>query len=245
MIIDWHLRFTQQAAWTRDLRTYLFEAAGLASANRVLEAGCGTGAILADLPSGPSIHGIDIDRLRLRQARVHTPSARLACADARALPYPDGFFDIVFCHFLLLWVPEPGRALAEMVRVTRPGGHVLALAEPDHGARVDQPQELAVLGDWQRQALRRQGADPRLGAHLADLFDRAGLEVVEAGTLQAALAAPDEDDWELEWQVLRSDLGDSVPARELERLRALDRQARRDGTRVLNVPTHFVWGRRG
>ena len=244
MSLDWHKRFTQQAAWPRDLRAYLFAQAGLAAAARVLEAGCGTGAILAGLPAGPSVHGLDLDPARLSLARAQAPSAALACADARALPYPDACFDIVFCHFLLLWVPGPERALAEMTRVTRPGGHVLALAEPDHNARVDRPEALADLGAWQRQSLRRQGADPGLGARLADLFERAGLRIVETGVLQDAPAAPDAADWELEWQVLRADLGEMVPAAELDRLRALDRAARQDGTRRVHVPTHFAWGMR-
>ena len=49
--MNWHTRYLQQAAWTRDLRTYLFEKAGLADARRVLEVGCGTGAVLRG-PSG-------------------------------------------------------------------------------------------------------------------------------------------------------------------------------------------------
>ncbi len=58
--MNWHTRYLQQAAWTRDLRTYLFEQAGLKSARRVLEVGCGTGAILREL-SAPALHGLDLE----------------------------------------------------------------------------------------------------------------------------------------------------------------------------------------
>ena len=68
--VDWHARFLQQASWTKDLRAYLFERAGLARARRVLEVGCGTGAILSDL-KGEAIHGLDLDPLRLVEAAAN------------------------------------------------------------------------------------------------------------------------------------------------------------------------------
>ena len=88
-------------------------------------------------------------------------------------------FDITFCHFLLLWVQHPLQALSEMQRVTRPGGFVLALAEPDYDHRLDTPASLTLLGRWQAESLRRQGADPGIGARLADLFRQTGLQIVE------------------------------------------------------------------
>lgn len=244
--VDWHARFTQQAGWTKDLRSYLFRRAGLGQARRVLEVGCGTGAILEGLPAAAAIHGLDLEAARIAEAHRHAPRAHLIQANALELPYPNGCFDISFCHFLLLWVGDPLQALKEMARVTRPGGSVLALAEPDHEHRLDLPESLAALGGWQTQALRRQGADPGLGSRVADLFRQAGLTLVESGPLEqqeTAQLTPAERD--LEWMVLQADLAGSVPVSELRRLRALDERAWEQGKRVLSVPTYFAWGRVG
>ena len=184
--MDWHRRFLQQAVWTRDLRVYLFERAGLTRAQRVLEVGCGTGAILSDLSTPAAIHGLDLDPVRLDEAQTHVPAAALVCGNALALPYPSGAFDITFCHYLLLWVRDPLLALLEMKRVTRPGGSLLVLAEPDYDSRVDKPYPLARLGRWQAESLRRQGADPGLGSHLAGLFHQAGIRPIETGTMQGS-----------------------------------------------------------
>ncbi len=244
-MIDWHARFMQQAGWTRPLRAYLFDQAGLQRAGQVLEVGCGTGAVLAELPaSRAGIHGLDLDRRRLAEAGSHAPSARLACGDALNLPYPAKAFDIVFCHYLLLWTASPLRALQEMKRVTRSGGCILALAEPDYTARVDQPQALAGIGQLQTEALRRQGADPGLGGRLAALFTEAGIHILETGTLRNREdAAPVRGERELEWAVLESDLSGIVPAGELARLRDIDARAWETGLRRLAVPTYFAWGR--
>ncbi len=72
--VDWHARFLQQASWTKDLRAYLFEQAGLARAQSVLEVGCGTGAILSDLQGEAAIHGLDLDPLRLAEAAANAAS---------------------------------------------------------------------------------------------------------------------------------------------------------------------------
>ncbi len=259
--MDWHSRFLQQAAWTRDLRAYLFERAGLTQSRRVLEVGCGTGAILADLATPAAIHGLDLDPLRLTEAHKHAPAAALVCGNALTLPYPSGVFDITFCHFLLLWVCDPLQVLCEMKRITHPGGALLALAEPDYASRVDRPAVLAPLGRWQAESLRRQGADPALGSRLALLFGQAGIQTAETGSLQDSsgsgdgapvpgqgtgrvdgqrLPAPSERD--LEWAVLEADLAGSVPPQELSRMKLLDEQAWEQGERVLHVPTYFAWG---
>ena len=240
--MNWHTRYTQQATWTRDLRAYLFEKAGLANAQGILEVGCGTGAILRELVTSASLHGLDINPLSLKDCRVHAPKAILVEGNALSLPYPNESFNIVYCHFLLLWVRDPLQALREMKRVTRPGGHILAFAEPDYSQRIDRPDELIPLGRWQAEALRRQGADPGFGARLAESFFEAGIKINETGTIQSVEREPSPEEWEMEWAVIESDLAGKVPAADIQKMKRLDQQARARGVRVLHVPTYFAWG---
>lgn len=238
-----HRRYRQQAAWTAPARRHLLAAAGLPNARRVLEVGCGTGAVLSELnpPPATQVIGLDIDPAALQIARQHAPTVQLLAGDTHRLPFATASFDIAFCHFVLLWLAQPNRALGEMRRVVRPGGAVLALAEPDYTQRVDKPSELAALGKAQTEALRAQGADPAIGSRLPALFAEAGLQLIDAGMLDAAPAR--NADAELEAEVLRADLSGRMPPAELGRLLALDAQARRAGRRELHVPTYYVFAR--
>ncbi len=242
--MNWHDRYLRQAAWTRKLRSYLFDRSSFGTARRALEVGCGTGAVLADLPeANAAIFGLELDRTTIGQCREHAEAALLTSGDALALPFAGACFDITFCHFLLLWISEPLRALQEMKRVTAPSGYVVAFAEPDYGARIDRPAELAWLGQRQNAALERQGAALRRGAELAGLFQQAGIRILETGTIR-----PPEprsltvEDWESEWQVLKADLSGDISQKDLARLHELDRKAMLLGQRMLNVPTYFAWG---
>jgi len=183
-----------------------------------------------------------IDFATLTQSRVHVPAASLIQGNALELPYSTHIFDLVYCHFFLLWVRAPLQALFEMKRIAKKGAHIIAFAEPDYTARLDQPRELLRLGEWQTEALRRQGADPALGARLADLFFRAGIEILETGPIQNTSRDPLPEEWETEWAVIESDITGFVSGEEIKKMKELDRQAWARGERVLNVPTYFAWG---
>lgn len=242
--MNWHSRYTQQARWTRELRKYIFDKTGLKNAQRVLEVGCGTGAVLAEVHTSASLHGLDLQSASLIEAQIHAPSASLACGDALSLPYADQSFDFTFCHFLLLWVMDPLQALAEMKRVTRHGGYLLALAEPDYSARTDKPAELAILGKWQTTALQHQGANPSFGGRLAESFYLAGIQIIETGAIQKSESeALNPAEQELEWAVLEADLVDSVSSEDIQKMKMLEAQAWERGERVLHVPTYFAWGK--
>lgn len=241
--MNWHARYLQQATWTRDLRAYLFEKADLNHAQRVLEVGCGTGAILSTLATPASLFGVDVNPLALVECEQYVPRAQLTRANGLAFPYSNQIFDIVYCHYFLLWVNDPLQAMLEMKRVTKSGGHVIAFAEPDYMNRVDKPDELKILGQWQREALKRQGADPSFGSQLADTFYQAGIKLIETGTIQPARNDPTVEAGEMEWAVMQADLAESVSAEEIQKMKHMDEQAWARGERVLYVPTYFARGR--
>jgi SAM-dependent methyltransferase len=242
-------RYEQQSLWTRGTRQSLFALAEIGPGNRVLDIGCGTGAVARDvlrLTTGISLTGVDIDVESLQFARRRSPDMRLAGGDADALPFREASFDAAFFHFVLLWLADPGAALAEAVRVTRVGGHVIAVAEPDHEARIDAPEGLEGLGRLQIESLRRQGADSRLGRKLRGLLEAAGLADVRFGVIGGEWQRQDQAGLiESEWSMLEQDLGTTLPKGELDRLERLDREAWEAGTRVLFVPTFFGIGRAG
>ena len=239
---NWHKRFSQQANWTAELRGYIFDQLVLEKAARLLEIGCGTGAVLEQMHT-PAF-GLDLQLASLKEAKEHAPTSPLTCANAISLPYTDNSFDVVFSHFLLLWLQNPQGALAEMMRVTRAGGHIIAFAEPDYTQRVDKPAALEKLGAWQRDALQKQGADPAMGAMLAELFHGAGMQIVETGTISMSERGTfDLSDWQLEWDTLESDLAAHIPVKQIQKMKELDLNAWLAGKRVLHVPTHYLWAR--
>ncbi|MGW8251096.1 MAG: class I SAM-dependent methyltransferase [Anaerolineales bacterium] len=247
---DWHARFHQQTEWTHSLRRYILDQLTLGDSARLLEVGCGTGAVLAELDeeAPAALFGLDISATYLELARHNAPHARLIQADAHCLPYQTGSFDAAGCHFLLLWVQNPAEAVKEMVRVVRPGGAVLLMAEPDYGGRIDYPHELSILGEWQTQSLNLQGASPLVGRRLGALLSQAGVFGIESGVLGGSWSsAASMEGWELEWRVLLDDLH-NLPGvwrthqAEIETLREIDQMARSRGERVLFVPTFYAWG---
>ncbi len=104
---------------------------------RVLDIGCGTGAltrVLAKWPNVGAVVGLDPSPLFLDRARQHaSPHSALSFeeGDARALPFDVCSFDLALFHTTLCHVPEPERALGEAFRVLRPGGW-LAVFDGDY-----------------------------------------------------------------------------------------------------------------
>jgi SAM-dependent methyltransferase len=149
----------------------------------VLDAGCGTGVLLAALahavaPSGHVI-GLDHNAAFLVEARRRVETAgvservELREGDALALPFADASFDASHCERLLMHLDEPGRAVTELARVTRPGGWVV-VAEPDYGAsRTDHPDQeaLRTIHEATIAPLR----NPRVGLEVFRLMADAGL----------------------------------------------------------------------
>lgn len=224
----------RRAAWTAPLRRRAYRRLRRSlHGARVLEVGCGPGVLcreLANLPVG-SVTGLDADPNLLRVAleRGGGPSYHLGTAEQ--LPFADGAFDVVVCHLLLLWLRDPVPALREMARVTRQGGVVAALAEPDLGGRVDHPD--AGYAGWMSRMLRAAGGHPDAGRRLGEWFVKAGLPPrldADAVLMTPADMGPT---WEQEWALTAREMGPVLGHPFIERARAADRVAMEEGWRVL------------
>ena len=241
-----HSRYLVQATWTASIREQLFDSLQIQGKHKLLEVGSGTGVVSAEISkrySFPSV-GIDIDRSAVTFAQMNDAASLYLAGDGNNLPLQPAAFDVAVCHFLLLWVEDPEKILDEMVRVTKPGGWILALAEPDYGGRIDYPRELETIGQMQIQALLDQGVNPYLGRTLRALFHSVQLTGIRTGLLGGEWQdSIDEDQLESEWETLAQDLSDLLPADEIERFRQIDHEAWEMGTRVLFVPTFYAAGR--
>jgi SAM-dependent methyltransferase len=242
---DLHERFVEQSSWTRQAQSLFQQAACLTQESRVLEVGCGTGAVMSSLASiAPARYfGLDIQLDLLECAVEKDISNPFACADGYSLPYAAGSFDAVFCHYFLLWVNNPVLTLLEMRRVTRAGGLVAALAEPDYGSRIDYPDEFKAAGLAQREALLQQGADPDTGRKVSSLLAEAGCERIAYGIFGAFQPQPSKQSQiTSEQAVLSRDLASSMDPLALKELLNNDSRTRLDNTRVQFIPTFFGWG---
>jgi SAM-dependent methyltransferase len=246
MPVDWHLRYLQQASWTRQIRNYLFAKAKIHRESSIIEIGCGTGAILADqaIPPEENQIGIDIDLDNLKRAKSYLVNHHFIQADAHSLPFRTQVFDVSFCHFLLLWVKEPDQVVQEMRRVTHEGGVVLAMAEPDYLGRIDYPKILDKLGKLQTTSLKEQGCQPDMGRKLGEIFSRAGLTDIEIGVLGGQWNSPPTQlNWEMEWEVLKSDLAGYVSGEWLDEMQKIEQDAWEKATRILFIPLFYAFGR--
>ena len=111
--------------YASELYDAIFEY-GLQSGSHVVDVATGTGLVATELVArGCSVTGVDVSAAMCAKARVRVPSATFVIANAEALPFGDASFDAATCAQSFHWFDQP-RALAEMMRVVRPGG-ILAI----------------------------------------------------------------------------------------------------------------------
>lgn len=184
--------------FSRLLSPQMADLAGLHAGQRALDVGCGPGALTAVLVErlGPAaVAAVDPSEPFVEAARGRNPGVTVIRAPAEQLPFPDADFDAALAQLVVHFMSDPVAGLAEMRRVTRPGG-VVAACVWDHaggqgplGLFWQAARELNPnVEDESHLAGAREG-------HLAELFAAAGLGEVESTTLSADLELPGFDAW--------------------------------------------------
>lgn len=180
---DNHNIYKIQAEWTRGTRNFLYRRAGLLNAGMVLEAGCGTGVILAELSGRTrgTVVGIEKEHANSVFASRYCSSATVVTADGMKAPFRSESFDITLCHYYLIWTDDPGTAVSEMARVTKSGGHLIFACEPDYEGIIEYPEN--GLKDGLIRHLRDRGLKHTgLGRRLISIVSEFAT-IIESGVI--------------------------------------------------------------
>jgi len=232
-----------QADLTARLRSHIFRKIGLPRLKSVLDVGCGTGKISAEIAQrNVAVIGVDIDPDAIALARRRFPEIDFQHVTGGRLPFKDASFDLAFCHFVLMWQADPVALVREMARVTRPGGWVVAAAEPDWGARISFPDD--GLTAPMIEALRKEDADPYAGRALRSHFARAGLKC-ELGVWPSAVQAPcDQQTFEAEWAFYAYMLRNHPALPLLAQAKSQAQKANERGDRLVFIPIFYTLARK-
>lgn len=237
--------YQRQSEWTRPLRNFFFHQR-FSVPFRVLDAGSGTGVLGNEIAQKyhAEVYSIDLNRDVLAYSRRQRPDISFhAQADIYHLPFPPRFFHCAITHFVFLWLKHPQNALKELIRVTMPGGWIVAFAEPDYEARIDYPGETAKLGQIQKQSLIKRGINPTMGRELFALFNECGLRHVTSGLYSGEWKFPlTHSQFVNEWETLENDLWGYLSFEEIQSYREQDFQNFVKGKRLSFVPTFYAYG---
>jgi SAM-dependent methyltransferase len=176
------------------------DLAGVRWGQRVVDVGCGPGALTGELVKRVGVEGVsavDPSEPFVDAVGERYPGVDVRRATAEALPFDDGLFDAALAQLAVHFMSDPVRGLGEMARVMRSGG-VVAACVWDHaggGGPLSTfwraARELApAVDDESELAGVREG-------HLAELFAEAGLGDVESAILSVRVEHPSFEDW---WQ---------------------------------------------
>lgn len=172
----------------------------------LLDVGCGPASITADLAErvapgrvvalDAAAGALEAARTTLRE-RGLSEQVELTCGDVMALPFEDASFDVVHAHQVLQHLADPVGALAEMRRVTRPGG-IVAVRDAVYSAMTwfPEPEGMEQWRSVYMATARANGGEPDAGSRLLSWARAAGFADVSASASTWCYATPADRAWQ-------------------------------------------------
>jgi len=230
------------------LATVFADFATVDAGQRVLDVGCGPGALTAELVrrlGSESVAAVDPSEMFARAVGERLPGIDVHRAAAELLPFEDRVFDGALAQLVVHFMADPVVGLREMVRVTRGHGFVAACVWDHEGGT-------GPLGRFWDAAHRLdpdvQDESALAGAregHLEELFDDAGLQEIEERALSVSVEHPSFDEW---WEPFTLGVGPAgryVSDLDVDRRAQLREQCRQLQPAEPFVVTARAWATRG
>ena len=193
---DAYLRFMGQ--YSEPLAARFADLAGVRRGQRVLDVGCGPGALTAELVGRAGAHAVSAVEPSASFAaavRERLPEVDVRLGAAERLPFPDGAFDAAMAQLVVHFMADPVTGLREMGRVTRPGGVVAACVWDHAGARGPLAQFWSAVRELDPAADDESDLPGVREGHLAALFAQAGLGGTQVTTLTVRVRHADFERW--------------------------------------------------
>lgn len=204
------------------LSAQLADLAGVAAGQRVLDVGCGPGALTAELVGRVGADGVaavDPSEPFVAAAAARNPGVDVRRATAEALPFDDGTFDASLAQLVVHFMRDPVAGLTEMARVTRAGG-VVAACVWDHAGQGPHTLFWDAARELDPDVLDQSDLAGARQGHLTELLGAAGLRAVEETEHLSTVEHPSFDAW---WEPFTRGVGPAAayaagldPARQAE-----------------------------
>ncbi len=225
---DAYARF--MGRYSEPLAVRFADLAGVRRGQRVLDVGCGPGALTAELVrrlGSAGVCAVEPSPSFVAAVRERVPGVDVRPSAAEQLPFPDGAFDAVLAQLVVHFMADPMAGLREMGRVTRRGGVVAACVWDHGGGRGPLTVFWRAVRELDPSAADESGLAGVSEGHLAGLFVQAGLATPRAAALTVRVRDATFEQW---WEPFTLGVGPAgayVASLAADRRRALREQCRR------------------
>jgi SAM-dependent methyltransferase len=234
--------------YSRLLSGQLARLASVTAGQRVLDVGCGTGALTGELVArlgSAAVVAVDPSEPFVAATRSRHPGVDVRKAPAEQLPFADGAFDAALAQLVVHFMADPIAGLTEMARLTRRDG-VVAASVWDHGG-VNGPLRLfwSAARDLDPDVDAESHLPGTRAGHLAELFEATGLRRIEATAHSVGLEHPTFEAW---WEPFTRGVGPAgayLASLDADRRMELRDACRRRVPSEPFVVTAVAWAARG
>ena len=191
---DAYLRF--MGKYSEPLAVPFADLAGIGPGLRVLDVGCGPGALTAELVRRAAVvSAVEPSPSFVAAVRARLPEADVRQGAAEHLPFADDTFDVATAQLVVHFMADPVRGLREMARVTRPGGMACACVWDHAGGRGPLAAFWSAVRETDPAADDESGLAGVREGDLARLFAQAGFAGTQVTTLTVRVRHPSFERW--------------------------------------------------